>query len=84
MDLPCREHQVGGIAQGVDKSMDFPAQSAARSANRLVTPLFLGAGSVLIGTHNGGVDHHVFTVGIASHQSENAIKTPLFAHRLNR
>jgi hypothetical protein len=40
MDLPCREHQVGGIAQGVDKSMDFRGQSAARSANRLVTAFF--------------------------------------------
>src|SRR5260370_26213005 len=40
MDLPCREHQVGGIAPGVDKSMDFRGQSAARSADRLVAVLF--------------------------------------------
>jgi hypothetical protein len=40
MDLPCREHQVGGIAQGVDESMDFRGQSAARSADRLVAVFF--------------------------------------------
>src|SRR5689334_5805909 len=28
--------------------------------------------------HNGGVDHHVFVVGIARQQSENAIKNPAF------
>src|SRR3984893_1435837 len=40
MDLSCREHQVGGIAQGVDESMDFRGQSAARSADRLVAVFF--------------------------------------------
>src|SRR4029077_5486970 len=28
--------------------------------------------------HNGGVDHHVFVVGIARQQSENALKNPAF------
>jgi hypothetical protein len=40
MDLPCREHQVGGITQGVDESMDFRGQSTARSADRLVAVFF--------------------------------------------
>ena len=40
VDLPCREHQVGGIAQGVDESMDFRGQSAARSTDRLVAVFF--------------------------------------------
>ena len=54
MDLPCREHQVGRLAQCVDERMDFRGESAARSTDRLVT-FFLGAGVVLMGTHNGGV-----------------------------
>src|SRR6202040_930493 len=40
--------------------------------------LFLGAGAVLMGAHNGGVDHHVFVVDIARQQSENTIKNPAF------
>src|SRR5262249_37296840 len=42
------------------------------------SPSFLGAGAVLMSTHNGGVDHHVFVVGITRQQSENAIKNPAF------
>src|SRR5271156_1311952 len=37
---PVTEHQVGGVAQGVDESMDFRGQSAARSADRLVAVFF--------------------------------------------
>jgi hypothetical protein len=36
----CREHQVGGVAQAVDESMDFRGQFAARSADRLVAVFF--------------------------------------------
>jgi hypothetical protein len=40
VDLACREHQIGGVAQGVDESVDFRGQSAARSADGLVAPFF--------------------------------------------
>jgi hypothetical protein len=38
--LPGREHQLDGIAQGIDKRVDFGGQSAARSADRLRAVFF--------------------------------------------
>jgi len=40
VDLPCREHQIGGIAQGVDEGVNFRCQSATRSADSLVAVFF--------------------------------------------
>ena len=40
MDLPCREHQIGRIAQGVDEGVNFRCQSATRSADSLVAVFF--------------------------------------------
>ena len=38
--LPGREHQLDGIAKGIDKRVDFGAQSAAGSADRLLAVFF--------------------------------------------
>jgi hypothetical protein len=31
---------------------------------------------MLVGAHNGGIDHHVFVVGIARQQLENTLENP--------
>jgi hypothetical protein len=38
--LTRREHQVDGIAKGIDKGMDFGGQSAAGSTDRLRAVFF--------------------------------------------
>src|SRR5229473_2954863 len=40
MSLAWREHQLDGIAQGVDERVNFGGQSAARSADRLWAVFF--------------------------------------------
>ncbi len=40
MSLTWREHYLDGITQGIDERVDFGAQSAARSADRLFTVFF--------------------------------------------
>ena len=39
--LAWRKHQLDGIAQGIDERVNFGAQSAARSADRLLAVFFL-------------------------------------------
>ena len=39
-------------------------------------PFFSRTGAVLMGAHNGGVDHHVFIVVIAGQQFEDALENP--------
>ena len=41
--LTSGQKEVGWIAQGVDKSMDFGAQSASGAPDRLVLPVFFWA-----------------------------------------
>ena len=41
--LPGREHQLDGVAKGIDERVDFGRQSAARAADGLVEPPFLRA-----------------------------------------
>jgi hypothetical protein len=38
--LSRREHQIGGIAQSIDQSVDFGGQPAARAADGLITVFF--------------------------------------------
>jgi hypothetical protein len=38
--LAWREHQLDGVAKGIDERVDFGRQPAAGSANRLVTVFF--------------------------------------------
>jgi len=40
VDLACREHQIGRIAQGVNEGVNFCCQSATRSADSLVAVFF--------------------------------------------
>jgi hypothetical protein len=40
MRLPRREHQLDGIAKGVDERVDFGCQSAAGTADRLLAVFF--------------------------------------------
>ena len=44
MVLPWRQHQAARIAQGIDESVDFGGQSAARSADRLRAVFFRAPG----------------------------------------
>ena len=39
-------------------------------------PFWPHTGAVLMGAHNGGVDHHVFIVVIAGQQFEDALENP--------
>jgi hypothetical protein len=50
-----------------------------------LTSFDVGAGAVLVGAHNDGVDHHIFGIGIARQQLKNVFENPrFFAHRLKR
>jgi len=40
MSLTWRKHQIDGIAESIDESMDFSCQSAARPADRLLAVFF--------------------------------------------
>src|ERR1700722_13253735 len=48
-------------------------------AQWLAGRFFLRPGAMLMCTHNGGIDHHVFIVGIARQQLENAGQNPALA-----
>src|ERR1700720_874291 len=74
MILAGRKHQFDRIAQSVDERMNLGLQSAARSADRLRAVFFSSASTVLVSAHDRGVDHHVFVVGVARQQLENAIE----------
>jgi hypothetical protein len=56
--------------------VDFGARPAAGPADGLRTVFF--AGAVLMGTHYGGIDHHVFVVMIFGQQLENVFEDPAF------
>src|SRR5258708_12342776 len=49
--------------------------SARRAIDRsLARRFFSGAGAVLMGTHDGGVEHHVLVVVVTPQQLENALE----------
>src|SRR5712691_7893269 len=73
MSLARCEHQLDRIAQGVDERMNLGGQSAAQSADRLRT-VFSRASAVLMSAHDGGIEHHVFVVGVACQQLENSLE----------
>ena len=53
--------------------------SVRRAIGRsLADRFFSRAGTVLMGAHDGGVDHHVFVVVIARQQLENALENAAF------
>src|SRR4051794_13619587 len=57
------EMKAGRIAERIDGGVDFRAQPSARASDGLIlTPLFTCSRAVLVGAHDGGVDHRVFVV----------------------
>jgi hypothetical protein len=40
VDLRCREHQIGRIAQGIDEGVNFRCQPATRSTDSLAVVFF--------------------------------------------
>ena len=53
--------------------VDLCAQPAAAVAKRLMLSFFVGIGTVLVGSHNGAVDHRVFVVGVAGQMLKDAL-----------
>ena len=68
-----REEEVERIAQGIEQSVDFGAQSAFPAPDRLAFAVFLGARTVLMGMYDGAVDHGVLIVSLSSQK----LKHPL-------
>ena len=58
--------------------VDLCAQPAAAVAKRLMLSFFVGIGTVLVGSHNGAVDHRVFVVAIAWQVVKDALPDPGF------
>ncbi len=50
---------------GVRERMNFGCQAAPGASDGLVLAVFSRPGAVLMGADDGGVDHHVFGVGVA-------------------
>jgi hypothetical protein len=63
------EHHLDTIAEGINERVNFGRQSAAGSADGL-RARFLSAGAMLVSARDGGVNHHVFVVVIASQELE--------------
>lgn len=58
------EYDPEGMTQSVHQRMDVCAQFPFASADRLIFARFFCAGTVLVGSHDGAVDHRVFIVGV--------------------
>jgi hypothetical protein len=74
---PAVSRKAKGL-QGIDQCMDFGAQPAATKPDRLILVFFWGAGAVLVGAHDGAVDHRVFVVGIGGQMLEDLLPHPAF------
>jgi hypothetical protein len=61
--------------------MDLGAQPAAATPDRLVLVFFWGAGTVLMGAHDGAVEHRVFGVGIGGQRREDLLPDPACGFR---
>jgi hypothetical protein len=72
MDLAAGQMEANRIAEGIDQGVDFGAQPAARPPDRLVNAGFFGAGTVLMGAHDGAVDHRVFIVRVGGQMQKNS------------
>jgi hypothetical protein len=58
--------------------VDLAAQSALAAAERLIFICFWCAGAVLVGPHDGAIDHRVFVVGIGGQVLKHALPHSLF------
>jgi hypothetical protein len=81
--LAAGQEEADRVTQRVDQGMYLGAQSAARSPD-WSSPALGGAGAMLVGAHDGAVDHRVFVVGIRGEMLKYPFHTPLLAQRLNR
>src|SRR4051794_10275869 len=74
MRLAAGQMKADRVAEGIDEGVDFGAQAAARAADGLVfARMFSGAGAVLMGAHDGAVDHRILGVSVPG----QALKNPL-------
>jgi hypothetical protein len=55
------QEEVDGVAECIDQGMDLLGPPRDRPI--AWSPSFFRAGTVLVGAHNGAVDHRVFIVG---------------------
>src|SRR6516162_8123576 len=53
--------------------MDFGAQSALAAADRLIIVFFGSASAVLVGAHDGAVNHRIFVVRVGGQVLEEAL-----------
>jgi hypothetical protein len=82
VSLTAGQVAVDRVAEGIDQSVDLGAQSTARASDRLAG--FFGSGAVLMGAHNGAVDHRVFVSASAARCWETRCQTAEWARRLKR
>ena len=82
--LPRREHHIDGIAEGIDKGVNFSGQSAAGSADRLLAVFFRAPALCWCArTMVASMIMYSLSCSLASSLKIRS-KTPLFAHRLKR
>jgi len=82
MGLSWGQQEAQRVAERVDQSVDFGAQSALAAADRLIV-IFLCAGTVLVGAPDGAVNHRIFVVGLGGQVLEEALPAPFLAQRLS-
>src|SRR4051812_35856003 len=74
MRLATAQMKADRVAEGIDEGVDLGAQAAARAADGLVfARRFSGAGAVLMGAHDGAVDHRIFVVSVPGQALENPL-----------
>ena len=77
------QQEAQRVAERVDQSVDFGAQSALAAADRLIVIFFGCAGTVLVGAPDGAVNHRIFVVGLGGQVLEEALPAPFLAQRLS-
>ena len=70
------QQEAQRVAERVDQSVDFGAQSALAAADRLIVIFFGCAGTVLVGAYDGAVNHRIFIVGLGGQVLEEALPCP--------
>src|SRR3954451_22080654 len=75
--LTAGEMKADRIAERIDGGVNFRAQPSARAPDGLIlTPLFTCSRAVLVGAHDGGVDHRVFVVRVVRQVVKNPLPNP--------
>ena len=71
--LACREHQSTGLPSASTRPWILVV-SPPRERPIACLPFFSCPGAMLVGAHNGGVQHHVFVIVVARQQLESALE----------